>query len=388
MALDAQVLDIVEDIYGAALEPDRWPGTLDDIAGFMDADHAHVFIADSATMAPRFAAVGRAFPGDSLDQYHAYYHALDPRIEAGLRLPAGVLYPDHVLCEPRAFERSEFYNDFYRRCGLRWMIGAMLERTARNTVGFAVVRRRRQDPFEDRDIRRLKRLQPHLTQAARMQRRLARHSKNWALSLEALDCLGPGIVILNRQGRATAANRAAREIARSNDGLSLGPDGPHTPNGAAGAALQQALAAALRCAAGEAEVAPLALALPRRSLRRPYEVLVAPLPAQATPWRGGAPGGEPGVLVLITDPERTPEPPAELIARLHGLTPAEARVAAALAAGQTIKDIAEAARQTREAVRWHLKQIFQKTGTKRQAELVKLLRAGPLGFARLDDGEG
>ena len=47
VVLDAHILDIIEDIYGAALEPDRWPGTLDNIAGFMDADHAHVFFADT-----------------------------------------------------------------------------------------------------------------------------------------------------------------------------------------------------------------------------------------------------------------------------------------------------------------------------------------------------
>jgi len=380
---DEQFLGVIEAIYGAALEPDLWPDALDRVAGCLAADHAHIFIADTSTFVPSFAAVGHGFPTEQLDDYHTYYQALDPRIESGRRLPAGVLYPDHVLSEPAAFERSEFYNDFYRHRGLRWMVGSMLERTAQNTVGFAVVRRLKQAPFDDQDLRRLKRLQPHLTQAARMQRRLARRSGTRALSLETMDRLALGIVILNHRGRTIAVNQAAREIAGSDDGLSLGPDGLQTQNGPSGAALQQAVAAALNCLAGEADTAPVALAIPRRSLKRPYEVLVAPLPAQSTHW-GPSEGG---VLIAISDPEHVPEPPAAQLARLYGLTPAEARVAAALVAGRTLKAIAEATGTTREGARWHLKQIFQKTGTKRQAELVKLLRAGPLGLMRLDDGQ-
>ena len=51
MALDEGILHVVEDIYGAAMEPARWPGALDRIADCMAADHAHVFIADSANLA-------------------------------------------------------------------------------------------------------------------------------------------------------------------------------------------------------------------------------------------------------------------------------------------------------------------------------------------------
>src|SRR5262245_23608980 len=62
--------------------------------------------------------------------------------------------------------------------------------------------------------------------------------------------------------------------------------------------------------------------------------------------------------------------PIELLRCHFGLTPAEARLALHLAAGETLRS-AEAKLSIRyETARTHLKSIFQKTGTCRQAELV------------------
>jgi len=61
------------------------------------------------------------------------------------------------------------------------------------------------------------------------------------------------------------------------------------------------------------------------------------------------------------------------LARLHGLSPAEARLAAALSRGSSLADYAEAASLSINTVRWTLKRVFVKTDTHRQAELVRLL---------------
>jgi len=58
------------------------------------------------------------------------------------------------------------------------------------------------------------------------------------------------------------------------------------------------------------------------------------------------------------------------------LTPAEARLAAALATGATLEQIAAAHRVTEATLRSQLRSIFSKTGTSRQAELVRLALRG------------
>jgi DNA-binding CsgD family transcriptional regulator len=58
-----------------------------------------------------------------------------------------------------------------------------------------------------------------------------------------------------------------------------------------------------------------------------------------------------------------------------GLTPAEAGLAEALAAGRSLHEYADAAHITCETARWRLKQVLAKTDTHCQAELVRLLLA-------------
>jgi DNA-binding CsgD family transcriptional regulator len=62
---------------------------------------------------------------------------------------------------------------------------------------------------------------------------------------------------------------------------------------------------------------------------------------------------------------------------LYGLSRAEARVAALLAQGHRLDETAQILGVAYETVRKHLKQIFSKTGTDRQAELVRMLVGGP-----------
>jgi len=67
--------------------------------------------------------------------------------------------------------------------------------------------------------------------------------------------------------------------------------------------------------------------------------------------------------------------------RLYGLTPAEARLAQALVAGEHLNDIAEHLGITKETARSQLKAVFAKTDTHRQAELVRVLLLGVGRFA-------
>jgi DNA-binding CsgD family transcriptional regulator len=76
---------------------------------------------------------------------------------------------------------------------------------------------------------------------------------------------------------------------------------------------------------------------------------------------------------VIGDPDHPPPLPAERLQTLYGLTPAESRLAARLAAGEELKSAAEAIGIGYPTARTQLTAIFRKTDTKRQGELVKLL---------------
>ena len=81
-----------------------------------------------------------------------------------------------------------------------------------------------------------------------------------------------------------------------------------------------------------------------------------------------------GAVVLMVEPapDRWGIDP-ERVGILLGLTPAESKVAVALAQGKTIRDIMVATRRSESTIRWHLKHIYAKHGLSRQAELVQLV---------------
>ena len=78
-------------------------------------------------------------------------------------------------------------------------------------------------------------------------------------------------------------------------------------------------------------------------------------------------------LLMLVSPAPIKIAPTPFLRSLFDLTPAEARVAAALMQGDDLRKIAADNRIAVETVRRHLKSIFSKTDTHRQSQLVAML---------------
>ena len=84
---------------------------------------------------------------------------------------------------------------------------------------------------------------------------------------------------------------------------------------------------------------------------------------------------DPAVLVLAVDPWAVPDLPASL-SIFYRLSPTQARLAARLVGGDTLAESADALGVTQETARTYLKQVFDKTGTRRQSGLIRLMLMG------------
>jgi DNA-binding CsgD family transcriptional regulator len=65
----------------------------------------------------------------------------------------------------------------------------------------------------------------------------------------------------------------------------------------------------------------------------------------------------------------------QLIAETYDLTPAEAALMAALLAGRSLAEYAETAEISPNTAKTHLRHIFEKTGHRRQIDLVRAILA-------------
>lgn len=185
-------------------------------------------------------------------------------------------------------------------------------------------------------------------------------------ALGALDRLAYGVALVAPGGRALFLNGAAEDIICAHDGLTIGP----------GRVLKAAWPGEDRIL--RRLVSPAGgvgcLTVSRPSGARPYTVQVVPLGSALRP--ADLPLAP--AMLLILDPEVGPEPRPATLQRLYGLTAAEARVALLTLRGAGLRPVAEELSVSVSTVRIQLQRVFEKTGTHRQAALVRLLMGAGL----------
>jgi len=80
-------------------------------------------------------------------------------------------------------------------------------------------------------------------------------------------------------------------------------------------------------------------------------------------------------LVLLVDPTRRPRIDAQRVAKTLGLTPSEGRMAALLAEGLKVREIAAATGWSENYVRWLVQSVYRKQGVSGQVALVRQVLA-------------
>lgn len=193
------------------------------------------------------------------------------------------------------------------------------------------------------------------------------------LVVAALDRVPVALALVDNLGNIRHLNHAAKTIVGAKDGLTSVRGRLVAARPQEQAQLQQRLNGLLGQrtdnAAGWA-----ALQVGRES-GTPWLVLLTSLRSAATP-RVTASTPPDLVIVMITDPLQPVRASAAVLQQLHGLTPAEAEVLGRLTDGMRLSDIAEDLDVSIETVRSQLKSIFSKTGTSRQADLVRYALLG------------
>ncbi|WP_157462108.1 helix-turn-helix transcriptional regulator [Chitinimonas koreensis] len=185
-----------------------------------------------------------------------------------------------------------------------------------------------------------------------------------ALSQVVLDCLGLGVVLLDPEGRVLQANGTAERMLAEADGLMLADGRLLLPQGDN---------ARLQCFLRKGE-GTRALRAARRGGRPDYLVTLAWLRCDDAPAIGRV------AMALVDDLGSDPSTELHLLEDLYDLTPAQSRLAWHLASGHTAAECAETLGVSQATVKAHLRELFAKTDTHRQSDLIRLiLRALRLG---------
>jgi DNA-binding CsgD family transcriptional regulator len=209
-------------------------------------------------------------------------------------------------------------------------------------------------------------LVPHLQQALRAQSLLTDLVYRVDDVALAVDGIRHGVIVVGAGAAVVHLNRAAGVILSLGDGLVVRASILRAVSPSVDTALQRAVSSALGLGSTSTRTADW-LSIPRSAGQNCYVVHVLPYIAAPTSSH------EPRALVFIVDPQGRRVCSAELLRRVYGLTIAEADVALRIADGRGIKPIADELSLSTATVKTHLQRVFLKTGTHRQAELVRLL---------------
>src|SRR5262245_48357308 len=330
----------------------------------------------------RLASVSVGVSQEAVEAYNRYYWRIDPMAPALNRMPTGLLYTDRSVVPRSTLERTELHNDWAQPHGVEDSAFAVLLHEGPTVGALCLGAPERASAFERADsFRLLQLLVPHLQRAAQTQWTVDSAVAGRTVAFAALARLRQGIVLVGAGGRVLFANDAAARLAAQADGLSIGAAGLRAALPSEDATLQRLLA---RAFAGNGDGAPTGgvQAVSRVSGRRDFVIYVLPLREMAESIMAHAHCA----VAVIVDPDDPLQISPRHLRELYGLTPAEAAVAVQMLRGQGLQAAAAELRVTLSTVRIHLQRVFEKTGTHRQAELVRLLLATQAGLLPDDPG--
>jgi DNA-binding CsgD family transcriptional regulator len=374
---EAVVVELVAKIYEAAVDPARWPDFLQAFGRAVRAPSAliyshnvetHEAVTEAHSSTPN-AAVG--FDPSFMKSLGDHYNTVNVWARNESLLKPGQTVTGSMLFPAQHLPDTEWYNDWLRPQGLFHALGGLIVQDGPWAVKFSGLRSRGKGDYQGTELSLYQVLLPHLMRAARVQRRFAFLHGLSTSSLGLLDALPHALFLLDTRGRILHMNSMAEVELRRGDPLR------RTPSGELGCArdlrMQSSLRSAIRSSldpvwATREGVPPIAQ-LVRRS-GQALSVQAVPLPSLGRPAAISPIGSHPAACALIVQPAEVIRIP---FGKRYRLTPAETKVATLVGRGKTIRQIARELSVSPNTVKTQLRGVYAKTGTHRQAELIRLV---------------
>lgn len=362
---------ILESLYEAMLDDSHWPAAsalIDEACGIVG---NAVAVGEGPKDDIRIFCAGLYYRGqrrlDLEREYLEDFHPIDERIPRLRQLPDGRLERIKDLYTAEELKTSSAYNEAMVRGDYQNGLNVRLDGADGSYMTWNLADRVGSGGWGTSEITRVTRLLPHIRQFVRVRQALVRAEALDTTVTALLDNSRIGVIHLDRRGRITAANDCAVSILRQDEGLSDRDGLLRALASDDHLRLERLLAAALPTS--DSVAVSGSMMVHRPSMLLPLVVHVKPV-GMPQPDYGAR---QVAALVLIVEPGRRHHFDPGLVGTALGLTPRESQVAAWLAEGKSVEEMARATGHTRGAIYWHLKQIYQKHHISRQAELVRLV---------------
>jgi DNA-binding CsgD family transcriptional regulator len=357
--------DLIGAVYDAAIDPSVWESAIVRIADFVGGCGAALFCKDAgAYHAASLHSFGYRKPLP-VALFRQIYPAAQGHFLGDLEVP--IATTDLIPFED--FTQTELYRQWAEPQGIVDFLSAVVDRTAISTAIFGIFRHKRNGVVDDRARRQMSLVAPHIRRSVLIGRMFEFKAAEVATFVDTLDGLAAGMFLVDASARLIHANAAGNAILAASDILSLASGRLVAGDAQVDRALRDVFVAAGQ---GDAALGSKGIAIPL--VGRDGERYVA----HALPLTSGA-RRRAGVIytavaaLFIRKADLAVPTAPHAIGSAFKLTPTELRVLLAIVEVGGIPEVATAFGVADTTIRTHVSRLFEKTGTARQADLVKLV---------------
>lgn len=370
MTLASPVNKLLGTLYAAPIQPELWNSFLAGLSAVTAVTKAAFVAHDLANGTHSvFATFGEQLAdSDSVAPYERHYWQYDLwTVKFPRRGMFGRIIDGRELWPEDTMRKGVFYNEFLGKLDIGYMTGVAVATSPNSYEALCMYAGPNDDPLGHDQLALVQALIPHLRTAFATRHRLAELELRVRDLENAFDQITSSLVLIDMTCKVVFVNKNAQIILDRRDGLSL-QNGRLAANVTAeNGNLRSILAKAVLVSTGQSSRNTGAMQVSRAS-KKPLQLIATPFRSDDFVMPGRA-----IAIVFMNDPDEKPAPPVEVLRALFNLTPAESRLAISLLDGNSLSEVAELNGVGQETVRSQLKSIFQKTGTGRQGELIRLL---------------
>jgi DNA-binding CsgD family transcriptional regulator len=370
---------LVNSIYEGSLDPTVWPEVIGRVSDWLGVKSSLLYT-PLHTVESGGQAISHGFSWETMQTYQCHYHQHDVWTQTGVRrklIRQGNCLLGTDLVPIPELKETQMFREFLQPNDIPHLATAVIfDGQTADTLPtvFSNFRGERDKPFDEADRRRLSLILPHLSRAMGIMFHLREVERGIAATLSALDNLRIAILLVADDGRIAFANRAALQLIEQQDGLRLrqkpGTKGLRlvADDPSVQARIDQAIRQNLSLNVLDANHFGQDLSVTRPSGRSAYALRFSALPEQ-NEFAQGIP--TPRAVIFLSDDGESLALPADVLGHLLGLTPAEARLAAALVHGESLAFVAARLDIKLNTAKTQLQAIYAKLGVDSRAKLVK-----------------
>lgn len=365
--------DLIGAIYDCVIAPERWTEVLDEICAEFGFATGALSVASLSNM----KAVVNAVSGSDLTQMTQNAIGYGPDIielwggaERIQQYPLGEPIVQSQAVRREIISGNRYYREWALPKGLFDAVAVGLVRD-RTMVGNAIFSQHESaGPIDDAQLDGLRLLAPHIRRAVTISNLFDMKTVEAATFAATVEALTVGVVLAGEDAKIVHTNTAATAMLEAGDPIVERDGRIAVQSATTTTSLQSAIAQAAK---DEAALGQKGIGIP--ILRSSGDLLVIHvLPLRRGPMRARL-AQRAAAALFVASASGPPQMSHVALNQLYDLTPAEIRIFELICEGHTRAAISGLLGVSIATVKSHLLHVFEKTGCRRQVDLVRLAKS-------------